>query len=118
MKVVKDTIIPPEVESIDPYEVKQELLRKVPTKVARKRAKQIVVKVEPGGQEVPEIGANTRTIPGHHHPARLRLRRVQGRGPGPDPGHPPHHPRPDRLRLFYSWLTRRNQTSPTGRRQN
>ena len=31
------------IEAIDPNEVKQELLRKVPTKVARKRAKQSVV---------------------------------------------------------------------------
>ena len=50
--------------TIDPQEVKQELLSKYPTKVARKRAKQIIVNEVGEGQEVPEIGANTRTIPG------------------------------------------------------
>jgi len=48
---------------IDPVKIKNEMLEKYPTKVARKRAKQIIInKVDNG--VVPEIGANVRTIPG------------------------------------------------------
>jgi hypothetical protein len=47
----------------------------------------------------PEIGANT-ARPRHHHPARLHLCRLPRRGHRADLRHPPHHPRPDRLRLL------------------
>jgi nitrogenase molybdenum-iron protein alpha chain len=111
MKVVKDEKITPEVESIDPYDVKQELLRKVPTKVARKRAKQIVV-VEPGeGQEIPEVGANTRTIPGIITQRGCTYAGCKGvvLGPTRDIVNITHGPIGCG---FYSWLTRRNQTRP------
>ncbi len=53
-----------EVCEIKPEEVKEELLVKYPVKVARKRAKQIVInKVDESG-EVPQIQSNVRTIPG------------------------------------------------------
>ncbi len=65
MKAIKDEAIIVGADAIDPHEVKQELLKKVPTKVARKRAKQIIVNEMPEGQEVQEIpGVNARTIPG------------------------------------------------------
>ena len=38
--------------------------------------------------------------PGHHHHARLHLRRLQGRHPRADPRHRQHHPRPHRLRIL------------------
>ena len=49
---------------IQAEEVKKELLGKYPTKVARKRAKQIVVNQDEPDRPVPEIQANVRTIPG------------------------------------------------------
>ena len=45
-------------------EVKKELLDKYPAKVARKRAKQIVINKVGEDSEVPEIQSNVRTIPG------------------------------------------------------
>ena len=81
-------------------EVKKELLSKYPTKVARKRAKQIVVNQVDPDMSVPEIALQRPDHPRHHHPARLHLRRLQGRGAGPHPGHRQHHPRPHRLRLL------------------
>lgn len=111
MKAVKDKVITPEAEPIDPYEVRQELLRQVPTKVARKRAKQIVV-VEPGeNQEIPEIGANTRTIPGIITQRGCTYAGCKGvvLGPTRDIVNITHGPIGCG---FYSWLTRRNQTRP------
>ena len=48
----------------DALEIKQAILKKYPAKVARKRAKQIIVNNPDDGNQVPEIMANTRTIPG------------------------------------------------------
>ena len=48
---------------VDPEAFKKEILAKYPTKVARKRAKQITVN-NPEEGSIPEIGANVRTIPG------------------------------------------------------
>src|SRR5208337_908450 len=53
-----------DIETIDPNVVKQELLARYPTKVARKRAKQIVINKVSDDQSVPEIGSNTRAVPG------------------------------------------------------
>ena len=53
-----------ELDGLNPEKVKEELLASYPTKVARKRAKQIIVnKIEPG-EEVPVIQSNVRTVPG------------------------------------------------------
>jgi nitrogenase molybdenum-iron protein alpha chain len=49
-------------ESIE--ELKQDILKKYPTKVARKRAKQIIINKVDNDDNVPDIGANTRTVPG------------------------------------------------------
>jgi nitrogenase molybdenum-iron protein alpha chain len=98
---------------ITPEEVKKELLGKYPTKVARKRAKQIVVnEVSPEG-EVPEIQSNVRTVPGLIGQRGCTYAGCKGVVLGPTR---------DILNLthgpigcgFYSWLTRRNQTRPTG----
>ena len=47
----------------DPTDVKEKLLEKYPPKVARKRAKQIMIN-EAQENTTPEIVANVRTIPG------------------------------------------------------
>jgi len=113
MKVLTSETISPEVESIDPVAVKQELLRKVPTKVARKRAKQIVINRSAEDGEVPEIGANTRTIPGIITQRGCTYAGCKGvvLGPTRDIVNITHGPIGCG---FYSWLTRRNQTRPKG----
>ncbi|MFA6222008.1 MAG: nitrogenase molybdenum-iron protein alpha chain [Desulfomonilaceae bacterium] len=102
-----------ETEQIDPQEVKQELLKKYPTKVARKRAKQIIVNRVSEEQELPEIGANTRTIPGIITQRGCTYAGCKGviMGPTRDIVNITHGPIGCG---FYSWLTRRNQTRPDG----
>jgi nitrogenase molybdenum-iron protein alpha chain len=98
-------------EAIDPDAVKQELLAKYPTKVARKRAKQIIINRV--GEEflVPEIGANARTIPGIITQRGCAYAGCKGvvLGPTRDIINLTHGPIGCG---FYSWLTRRNQTRP------
>ncbi len=50
--------------TMDSLDIKEEILKKYPPKVARRRAKQIVVNKVEEAEQVPEILANTRTIPG------------------------------------------------------
>ena len=96
---------------IDPQEVKDEILSKYPPKVARKRGKQIVVNKIEGGNNVPEILANTRTVPGILTMRGCAYAGCKGVVLGPTR---------DILQIthgpigcgFYSWLTRRNQTRP------
>jgi nitrogenase molybdenum-iron protein alpha chain len=111
MTTMKDNTFNPRAESIDPFEVKQELLKQVPTKVARKRAKQIIVNQVSENQEVPEIGANTRTIPGIITQRGCTYAGCKGviLGPTRDIVNITHGPIGCG---FYSWLTRRNQTRP------
>src|SRR4030042_485169 len=113
MKLVKQETICCEAELIDPEEVKQELLRKVPTKVARKRAKQIIVNQVGESQEVPEIGANTRTIPGIITQRGCTYAGCKGviLGPTRDIVNITHGPIG---RGFYNWRTRRKQHRPNG----
>ncbi len=101
-----------ECESVDPAEVKQELLTRYPTKVARKRAKQIIVNEVGECGEVPEIGANTRTIPGIITQRGCTYAGCKGviLGPTRDIVNITHGPIGCG---FYSWLTRRNQTRPS-----
>ncbi len=96
----------------DPEFVKQEMIKKYPAKVARKRAKGIVVnKIEGEDKVVPEIQANVRTIPGIITQRGCCYAGCKGVVLGPTR---------DILNLthgpigcgFYSWLTRRNQTKP------
>ncbi len=65
----------------DPAAVKAEMLKIYPAKTGKKRGKQIVLN-DP--DTPPEIAANTRTIPGHHHSARLHVCRLPWRRHGPD----------------------------------
>jgi nitrogenase molybdenum-iron protein alpha chain len=98
---------------INADQAKKELLGKYPTKVARKRAKQIVAnRVEPD-LTVPEIQSNVRTVPGLISQRGCTYAGCKGVVLGPTR---------DILNLthgpigcgFYSWLTRRNQTRPQG----
>lgn len=97
--------------NIDPAEVKEEILKKYPVKVARRRAKQIVVNNVGENDVVPEILSNTRTIPGILTMRGCAYAGCKGVVLGPTR---------DILQIthgpigcgFYSWLTRRNQTRP------
>ena len=99
------------VETIDPNAVKQELLARYPTKVARKRAKQIVINKVGDDQSVPEIGSNSRAIPGIITQRGCSYAGCKGvvLGPTRDFVNLTHGPIGCG---FYSWLTRRNQTRP------
>ncbi|MEW6386256.1 MAG: nitrogenase molybdenum-iron protein alpha chain [Thermodesulfobacteriota bacterium] len=94
-------------------EVKKELLAKYPTKVARKRAKQIVVNRADPDSGVPEIQSNVRTIPGIITQRGCTYAGCKGvvLGPTRDIVNITHGPIGCG---FYSWLTRRNQTRPPG----
>jgi nitrogenase molybdenum-iron protein alpha chain len=112
MKVLCEEIITIEGEVVDPNEVKKELVSKYPTKVARKRAKQIVVNKVAESPDVPEIGANARTIPGIITQRGCTYAGCKGviLGPTRDIVNITHGPIGCG---FYSWLTRRNQTRPS-----
>ncbi len=98
-------------KNIDPAEVKEEILKKYPVKVARRRAKQIVVNNVGENDVVPEILSNTRTIPGILTMRGCAYAGCKGVVLGPTR---------DILQIthgpigcgFYSWLTCRNQTRP------
>ncbi|HBD95525.1 MAG: nitrogenase molybdenum-iron protein alpha chain [Spirochaetes bacterium GWF1_31_7] len=98
--------------TISPEEIKDELLRSYPAKVAKKRAKQIIINsVDKATDEVPEIMANVRTIPGILTMRGCSYAGCRGVVLGPTR---------DILQIthgpigcgFYAWLTRRNQTKP------
>jgi nitrogenase molybdenum-iron protein alpha chain len=96
----------------DPEKIKQEMLRDYPPKIARKRAKQIVInKVDPDDPDknVPEISSNVRTIPGLIGQRGCCYAGCKGvvLGPTRDIINITHGPIGCG---FYSWLTRRNQT--------
>lgn len=98
---------------INAEEVKKELLGKYPTKVARKRAKQIVVNRVDPETGVPEIASNVRTVPGLISQRGCTYAGCKGvvLGPTRDIVNITHGPIGCG---FYSWLTRRNQTKPPG----
>ena len=93
---------------MDPTNIKEELLKKYPPKVARKRAKQILIN-EALENETPEITANVRTIPGIITMRGCTYAGCKGviMGPTRDILNITHGPIGCG---FYSWLTRRNQT--------
>jgi len=103
----------PIAESTDPNELKQEIIGRYPTKVARKRAKQIVVNRGPESCEANEISANVRTTPGLITQRGCSYAGCKGvvLGPTRDIVNITHGPIGCG---FYSWLTRRNQTRPEG----
>jgi nitrogenase molybdenum-iron protein alpha chain len=92
-------------------EVREELLKRYPTKVARKRSGQILVNRRDERGRVPEIKANTRTAPGIITQRGCCYAGCKGvvLGPTRDIVNITHGPIGCG---FYSWLTRRNQTRP------
>ena len=88
----------------------EEVTAKYPAKVARKRKKAIVAN-DP--KNVPEVQANVRTIPGIISQRGCSYAGCKGvvLGPTRDIVNITHGPIGCG---FYSWLTRRNQTSPEG----
>ncbi len=94
----------------DLSDLKEELLKKYPPKVARKRAKQFMINEASDGNP-PEIQANVRTIPGIITMRGCTYAGCKGviLGPTRDIVNITHGPIGCG---FYSWLTRRNQTSP------
>ncbi|MEJ2154435.1 MAG: nitrogenase molybdenum-iron protein alpha chain [Desulfobacteraceae bacterium] len=101
-----------ELEGKDPEEIKSKLLQKYPPKVARKRAKQIVVNKVDADGNVPVIGSNVRTVPGLISQRGCCYAGCKGvvLGPTRDIVNITHGPVGCG---FYSWLTRRNQTDPS-----
>ena len=95
----------------DPALIKEQILGKYPPKVARKRAKQILIN-EALENETPEITANVRTIPGIITMRGCTYAGCKGviMGPTRDIVNITHGPIGCG---FYSWLTRRNQTDAT-----
>jgi len=91
-----------------PAEVKEEMLRKYPPKVARKRAQSILIN-EALENSTPEIQANVRTIPGIITMRGCTYAGCKGviMGPTRDIVNLVHGPIGC---SFYAWLTRRNQT--------
>ncbi len=92
----------------DPSELMDDILKKYPRKVAKKRAKAMVVN-DP--EESQEIMANVRTIPGIITQRGCTYAGCKGvvLGPTRDIINITHGPIGCG---FYSWLTRRNQTKP------
>lgn len=94
--------------NIDTQKWKDEVLKKYPTKVGRKRSKSIVLN-DP--TEIPQVQANVRTIPGIITQRGCTYAGCKGvvLGPTRDVINITHGPIGCG---FYSWLTRRNQTKP------
>ncbi len=92
----------------DPAALKEEILKKYPRKVAKKRDKAMVVNEPAEGQE---ILANVRTVPGIITQRGCTYAGCKGvvLGPTRDIVNITHGPIGCG---FYSWLTRRNQTKP------
>lgn len=92
----------------DPSQLKEEILQKYPPKLAKKRAKALVVN-DPGMEQ--EILANVRTIPGIITQRGCTYAGCKGvvLGPTRDIINLVHGPIGC---SFYAWLTRRNQTRP------
>ena len=95
---------------LEPAEIKAKLLAKYPPKVARKRAKQIMIN-EALENDTPTITANVRTIPGIITMRGCTYAGCKGviMGPTRDIVNLVHGPIGC---SFYAWLTRRNQTDP------
>jgi len=94
---------------MDPQRWKQEVLKKYPSKVAKKREKSIMV--HEGADNIKPIQANVRTIPGIITQRGCTYAGCKGvvLGPTRDIVNLVHGPIGC---SFYAWLTRRNQTLP------
>ncbi|MEL7585198.1 MAG: nitrogenase molybdenum-iron protein alpha chain [Prolixibacteraceae bacterium] len=95
--------------TIDAIRWKEEVLKKYPSKVAKKREKQIVV--HDGPDNIKAVQANVRTIPGIITQRGCTYAGCKGvvLGPSRDILNLVHGPIGC---SFYAWLTRRNQTRP------
>ena len=98
---------------LDPTEIKKQILSKYPPKVARKRAKQIMINEAQENETPSEIVANVRTIPGIMTMRGCTYAGCKGviMGPTRDIVNLVHGPIGC---SFYAWLTRRNQTDGGG----
>ncbi|MDC0335880.1 nitrogenase molybdenum-iron protein alpha chain [Pseudodesulfovibrio sp.] len=98
---------------LDPTDIKKEMLAKYPPKVARKRAKQIMINEALENETPSEIVANVRTIPGIMTMRGCTYAGCKGviMGPTRDIVNLVHGPIGC---SFYAWLTRRNQTDGGG----
>ncbi len=98
----------------DPLKLREEILKKYPRKVAKKRAKSMVVNDPDQDQE---ILANIRTIPGIITQRGCTYAGCKGvvLGPTRDIVNLVHGPIGC---SFYAWLTRRNQTRPSLEEEN
>ena len=92
----------------DPSALKEEILKRYPRKIAKKREKSIVIN-DPDA--IPEVQANVRTIPGIITQRGCTYAGCKGviLGPSRDIVNIVHGPIGC---SFYAWLTRRNQTQP------
>jgi nitrogenase molybdenum-iron protein alpha chain len=92
----------------DPSELREEILKKYPRKVAKKREKSMVIN-DPDA--IPEVQSNVRTIPGIITQRGCTYAGCKGviLGPSRDVVNIVHGPIGC---SFYAWLTRRNQTQP------
>ena len=102
--------MPPEI-TVDASDFKQDVLKAYPSKVARKRAGQIVINEKEAAGTATEIVANVRTLPGIITQRGCTYAGCKGvvLGPTRDIVNITHGPIGCG---FYSWLTRRNQTRP------
>ncbi|MEI6491042.1 MAG: nitrogenase molybdenum-iron protein alpha chain [Verrucomicrobiota bacterium] len=97
-----------EAPELDAAQLKEEMLKAYPPKTAKKRAKQMIVN-DP--EAIPEIGANSRTVPGLITQRGCTYAGCRGVVIGPihDILHITHGPIGCG---YYSWLTRRNMAKP------
>ncbi len=109
-------------KQLNPEAIREELLRVYPKKAKRKREKQVVVneksQTDDGLTVVPQIGANSRTLPGIITQRGCCYAGCKGviLGPTRDIVNITHGPIGCG---YYSWLTRRNQThTPTDEHDN
>ncbi|MCB9079777.1 MAG: nitrogenase molybdenum-iron protein alpha chain [Anaerolineaceae bacterium] len=111
MSAGKEEVVVTENGHVDSVEVKETLMKGYPKKVGRKRSKQFIVNKVEGDNTVPEIEVNVRTIPGIITQRGCTYAGCKGviLGPTRDIINITHGPIGCG---FYSWLTRRNQTSP------
>ncbi|MDY6903338.1 MAG: nitrogenase molybdenum-iron protein alpha chain [Thermodesulfobacteriota bacterium] len=99
-------------KELDPQAVKEDILKKYPPKVARKRSKHFVINKKVDEDHYEPIQANVRTIPGIISQRGCCYAGCKGvvMGPTRDIVNLTHGPVGCG---FYSWLTRRNQTDPS-----
>ncbi len=97
--------------TLNAEQVRDDLVKAYPTKVARKRASQMVVNTDGQETDIPVVTSNVRTIPGIISQRGCTYAGCKGvvLGPTRDIINITHGPIGCG---FYSWLTRRNQTKP------